>query len=130
FLIYVLAVVGGFVVGYLLTWIACRLLGKYVFKQRIPQPIERAFRVIGGILLAVLVAFLLYRGWGFGGTGTGEGNEAGGPTQGKENLGKDKQPPSKSTLNQETVTVTRLIVTVQPAMDYPKTFRFEGAVEG
>src|SRR3954463_5438867 len=85
FLIYVLAVVGGFVVGYLLTWIACRLLGKYVFKQRIPQPIERAFRVIGGILLAVLVAFLLYRGWGFGGTGTGEGNEAGGPTQGKEN---------------------------------------------
>jgi hypothetical protein len=130
FVIYILAVVGGFVLGNLLTLILCRLLGKRVFKQRIPEPIERALRVIGGILLALLVAFLLYRGWGFGGTGAGEGKEAGGPGPGKENPGNEKQPRSKTTTNQETVTVTRLVVTIQPAMDYPRTFRFEGAVEG
>jgi hypothetical protein len=128
FVIYILAVVGGFVLGNILTLILCRVLGKRVFKQRIPEPIERAFRVIGGILLALLVAFLLYRGWGFG--GTGEGKEAGGPGPGKENAANDKRPPSKSTTNQETVTVTRLVVTIQPAMEYPKTFRFEGAIEG
>lgn len=129
FVVYVLAVVGGFVAGYLLTMIACRLLGKYAIKRRIPEPIERASRIIGGILLAALVAFLLFKGWGFGGTGTGEGPESGGPTSGKENLGKAKQPPSKST-SSETVVVTRLIVTIQPAMDYPKTFRFDGDPEG
>jgi hypothetical protein len=129
FVIYVFAIVGGFVLGNLLTWILCRLIGKHVFKHRMPEPLERAFRVIGGILVAILVGFLLFRGWGFGGTGTGEGKEAGGPGPGKENPGKDKQPPSKSTIITESVVVTKFIVTIQAAKNAPKTFRFEGDTE-
>ena len=65
------------------------------------------------------------------GSGSGEGKETGGPTQRSENLGQDKPLPKKSTATtRQTAVVDRLVVTIQPAVDYPKTFRFAGEAEG
>jgi hypothetical protein len=133
YVMYVLAVAGGFLIGNLLTLFICRLLAKFAFKHKINHRLEQVARILGGIAVALLVAYLLFQfgpGWGLGGSGSGEGNDSGGQTPGSENLGKEKQPPGKSATSSETVSVTRLVVTIQPAMNYPKTFRFEGEPDG
>ncbi len=133
YVMYVLAVAGGFLIGNLVTLLVCRLLAKFAFKQKFNPRLEQATRTLGGIAVAILVAYLLFRfgtGWGLGGSGSGEGKDTGGPTSSKENLGKEKQPPTKSSVTTtETVVVTRLTVTIQPAADFPKTFRFDGEPE-
>ena len=131
YVIYVLAVFGGFLVGNVLTLILCRLLAKAMLKRRMPEQLERAPRVIGGILIAALVAFLLFRmgpGWGLGGSGTGEGEGSGGPSsESKQGPGKEKT--STTSPNVEIVQASRLRVTIQRAASYPQTFRFEGEPE-
>ena len=72
-----LAVAGGFLIGNLLTLVACRILAKFAFKRKFNPTLEKALRVIGGIALAILVAFLVFQGgsgWGFGGGGSGDGS--------------------------------------------------------
>jgi hypothetical protein len=127
FVTYVLAVVGGFLVGYILTFILCRMIAKLVFKRRMPEVIERALRVIGGILVAALVAWLLFRGgfgWGLGGTGGVESGNQGGDSSKPKDAGKD----SGKTVP-ETVQATRTKVRIEPATAWPKTFRFDGDAE-
>lgn len=133
FIKFALAVVGAFIVGHILTLIICRIIAKYTTKKKFPEPIERAFRVIGGIILAVIVAFLLFKGWGWGGTGTGEGEQAGGQTPGPENLGKEKQPPSKvdpKPKEDAASLASGLKVTILRGRDFPKSYLFEGETEG
>jgi hypothetical protein len=131
YVIYVLAVFGGFLVGNVLTLILCRLLAKAMFKRRMPEQLERALRVIGGIVVAALVAFLLFRmgpGWGLGGSGTGEGEGSGGPSK-ESKQGPGKDTTTTTTPNVETVQASRLRLTIQRAPAYPQTFRFEGEPE-
>jgi hypothetical protein len=135
YVMYVLAVAGGFMVGNVLTLIICRLLAKFALKQSINERLERLLRVMGGLIVAVLVAYLLFKfgtGWGLGGSGTGEGQDTGGQTPGTDNTPKEKTPAKadSKTKEEETILATSLRVTVQKATDYPKSFRFEGEAEG
>jgi hypothetical protein len=130
YVIYALAVAGGFLVGNILTLVLCRLIAKAMFKKRLPLQLERALRVIGGILLAALVAWLLFRfgsGWGLGGTGTGEGEGSGGSTPNQTDRGTEQRPKTDAKAKElETVVSPVVRVSIEKATDYPKTFRFEG----
>jgi len=80
----VLAVVGGAVVGALLTTFVVWLAGKYWFKKPVPWPARKVLRTLGAIAGALLVASFLHLsggGWGLfggGGTGTGDTGDRGG----------------------------------------------------
>lgn len=132
YVLYVLAVAGGFLVGNLLTWVVCRAVAKLAFKRKMNTQLERAIRVLGGIAVALLVAYLLFQfgpGWGLGGSGSGEGQGSGGslPTDTRPNPDSPKADPNKSPPNE--VLSATLKVRIEAATAYPKTFRFEGAPE-
>jgi hypothetical protein len=132
YVIYVLAVAGGYMLGNVLTWFLCRLVAKLAFRKKPNYQLERAMRVLGGIAVAALVAFLLFRfgsGWGLGGSGTGEGEGSGGtapsitpqsPDQPKTDA--KKSPPAE-------VISSTLRVRIEPATSYPRTFRIESSDE-
>jgi hypothetical protein len=125
--IYVLAVAGGFLVGNVLTLILCRLIAKAMFKKRMPEMPERALRVLGGLVVAALVAWLLFQGgfgWGLGGTGGDESGTPGGDSGKPKDAGKE---PGKT--SPESIQTTRTKVRIEPAVAHPKTFRFEGDAE-
>jgi hypothetical protein len=128
----VLAVAGGFLVGNLLTFILCRLIAKAAFHTRMNRRLEQALRILGGIALAVLVAWLVFRGgpgWGFGGTGSGEGEGAGGPSPKDTDPSKEARPKVVPKKDDEAVLSSTLKVRIEAATSYPNTFRFEGAPE-
>lgn len=134
YVMYVLAVAGGFLIGNLLTWALCRIVAKFVLKERLPVMLERVLRILGGLALAALVAFLLFRfgtGWGFGGSGAGEGDGTGAPTKGGEqpDTSKEKTPPTKvqPTVKEDpAVLATGMKVIVLPANPELRLFRLEG----
>jgi hypothetical protein len=134
YVIYVLAVAGGFLVGNVLTLVLCRIIAHLTFKRRMYQNLEGALRILGGLAVAILVAYLLFRfgtGWGLGGTGSGEGESAGGPAANDSKHGIEKQPkvdPKQKDL--ETVISPVVQVRIEKATDYPRTFRFRGDAEG
>lgn len=131
FVKYVLAVVGGFIVGNLLTLILCRVFAHWAQKQKMPDPIERALRVVGGIVVAALVAFLLFPG-GWGG-GSGEGEGKGGPTSDSDSSGKEKQATPKvdpKSKEDPAILASGMKVTILRGKDYPKSYLFEGETEG
>ena len=133
FVKYALIVAAAFIVGNVLTLVLCRIIAKYTTKQKFPDPIERAFRMIGGLILAIVVGYLLFKGFGFGGTGTGDGKESGGQTPGTENLGKEKQPPTKvdpKPKEDPATLASGLKVTILRGRDFPKSYLFEGETEG
>jgi hypothetical protein len=132
YVMYVLAVAGGFLIGNILTWVLCRLVARMAFKRKMNHQFERALRILGGIAVAALVAYLLFRfgsGWGLGGSGTGEGEGSGGlapsiTPQSPElpKTGPKKSPPA------EVISAT-LRVRIEPATAYPRTFRIEASDE-
>lgn len=77
----VLAVVGGAVVGALLTMLSVWFVSKYFFKRQLPWGPRKLLRILGAIAGALFVAGFLHfggGGWGpFGGDGTGTGDGAG-----------------------------------------------------
>lgn len=134
YVLYVLAVAGGFLIGNMLTWVICRLTAKLVLKKSINLHLERALRVIGGIIVAAIVAFLLFRfgsGWGLGGSGSGEGDKEGGPAA-EENPAKQKEQPKKVDPKKETpaTLATGIKITILRGSSFPKTFLFEGETDG
>lgn len=76
FLQRLLMVAGGFGAGYLLTWLACVGFDKTVIKGKSPDGLHKWARRIGGAVVALVVAFFLFRG----GTGTGDGTGNGANT--------------------------------------------------
>ena len=74
----VLAIAGAFLVGMILTHgflsLSCHLL----FRKQPPQGVKKVTRLLGGVLLAIGVAFLVFgdgTGWGIGtGNTTGQGD--------------------------------------------------------
>ncbi|HKB02649.1 MAG TPA: hypothetical protein VKD90_10540 [Gemmataceae bacterium] len=133
YVIYALAVAGGFLIGNLLTLLICRVLAKMMFKRKLPEQLERALRVLGGILLAALVAWLLFQfgsGWGLGGTGTGEGEGSGGPTNQTDQVkGKAEPNVDPKSKEPEPFLATGIKVTVWRASAFPNTFLFEGETQ-
>jgi hypothetical protein len=132
YVIYALAVAGGFLIGNLVTLVLCRLIARAMFKKRMPFQLERALRVIGGILVAALVAWLLFRfgaGWGLGGSGTGEGEGSGGPTSNQADHGTSPGKTDPKVKDLDTVTSPVVQVRIEKATDYPKTFRFKGEAD-
>lgn len=129
FVLGALAVAGGFLIGNLLMLLVCRVVAKMAFHTRMNRRLEQALRILAGIAVAVLVAWLVFRGgpgWGFGGTGTGEGEGSGGEQSSNAPSNPDaaKTTPKKSPAP-EVVSPT-LRVRIEPATSYPKTFRFDG----
>jgi hypothetical protein len=128
----VLAVAGGFLVGNILMLLVCRLLTKFVVHTTMNRRFEQALRILAGIAVAILVAWLVFRGgpgWGFGGAGTGEGEGSGGitpstthPSEQSPKTTDSKNPPSE-------VVSPVLRVRIEAATAYPKTFKFEGSNE-
>ncbi len=76
-----LLVAGGFLVGYLLGGVIGWALGKYVFRQESPDLLHKACRLIGGVVLALIVALIVFTGrgkpHGDGGDGKGSPNDEG-----------------------------------------------------
>jgi hypothetical protein len=132
YVMYVLAVAGGYLIGNLLTWLICRLTAKLVFKKHMNLKLERALRILGGIVVAALIAYLLFRfghGWGLGGSGSGEGQGSGGQTPNITDPAKDKQPKVEPK-DPDTILSPVLLVQIERPTDYPRTFRFKGDAEG
>jgi hypothetical protein len=72
-----LATVGAFLVGYVLAAIFGWWFDKYVIKRSSPDLLHRIGRILGGLILAILVAMMLFGGGGGSGDGTGEGSGSG-----------------------------------------------------
>jgi hypothetical protein len=89
FLQKLLMIVGGFAAGYLGTWLACVGFDKTVVKGKSPDGLHKWARRIGGALVALVVAFFIFRG----GTGGGGG---GGPDSGP-GTGQPTSPNAQST---------------------------------
>jgi hypothetical protein len=91
-----LLIAGGFLVGYLLGGPAGWALGRYVFRQQQPENLKRLGRPVGGIVLALIVAIMVFTGKGkpIGEGGDGKGNpNTGGDGTPKVDEPKDKKLP-------------------------------------
>lgn len=73
-----LMVIGGFAAGYLFTWVAGVGFDKVVVKGKSPAFLHKWARIIGGVLVALIVAFFVFRG----GKGNGDGPGGDGPGTG------------------------------------------------
>ena len=103
-----LAVVGGFIAGYVIGAVGGWALDKWLFAKRSPDAAKKAISLICGILLAILIGFLVFgegggRGWGLGGDGTEGTGTSTNPDHGKSN---PEAPPDKK---------------AQPKIETPKT---------
>lgn len=74
-----LMVAGGFAAGYLLAMLAGIGYDRMLARKESPVFLHRWLRRIGGVLGALIVGFLVFRGGGFG---NGKGAESGGETPG------------------------------------------------
>ena len=76
-----LLVAGAFLVGYILGGIIGWAVSKYAFKRQSTEIYSRAGRLVGGVLLAFIVALLVFTGlgqhWGPGGDGAGTPTDTG-----------------------------------------------------
>lgn len=131
----ILAIAGGFLIGNVLALILCRVLAKFALKSRFPVWVEAIARIAGGIIVAILVALLVFGdgGWGFGGSGGGRPGGPGGSSaqqQGdntddpKEKPKTDQKPKIDPLPSDDTIKIT-----IMRGSAFPKTFRFEGYTE-
>ena len=93
-----LMVAGGFLVGYILGGVAAWGVGRWVFKQQENTNLTRLGRPVGGVLLALIVALIVFTGRGkpHGEGGDGRGTPDTDTTPGKNSAEKvdstQKQP--------------------------------------
>lgn len=89
-----LAVAGGFLAGYVLGGAVAFALDRWVFGKKAPDLVKKCVRWVTGLILAVVVALIVFGDGGGGlGMGGGDGKGSGKPTEGDA---KDKlapQPP-------------------------------------
>lgn len=128
-----LAIAGGFLIGYVLTHIILRIIAKFALKDRLPLLLERALQVLGGILVAFLVALLVFGdgSWGFGGSGGGRPGGPGGESIQQPDPGEQKDPPTPPRKKEDEKLVPTAVETivVMKASPNPTAFRFESDKE-
>ncbi len=90
-----LAVAGGFLAGYLLTWFVTWLLDRWLTGNKSPHQLHLAARIIGGLALAVLVALFVF-GSGGGGEGDGTGGTPGDDKTGQTGGGGNPTVPTSN----------------------------------
>jgi hypothetical protein len=95
-----LAVGGGFLAGYLLGGAIAFALDRWVFARKAPDLVKKAVRWVSGLILAVIVALIVF-GEGGGGFGLGGGEGKGSGTSGTDGHSKDKQSPQPATPDKE-----------------------------
>lgn len=104
-----LAVAGGFLAGTVLGGLIGWALDKWVFTKKSPEIVKKLVRVVCGILVALIVAAILFNkgtgGGGGGGTGKGTGPDQSGDTPGKVT---DKQPDEKRPVKAETPKISEI----------------------
>ncbi len=112
FLQKLLMIVGGFVAGYLGAWLACVGFDKTIVKGKSPDSLHKWARRIGGVLVALVVAFFIFRGGtgGGGGGGSDTGPGTGSPTS--PNTPSTDQTPATEKLPEVAVDAVPVYVTV------------------
>ena len=96
FLTNCLAVVGGFIAGYVFGAVVGWAVDKWMFAKRSPNAAKRAFSILCGILLALLIGFLVFGEGGGGGDGLLGNGLSGIVTSGASGEGKhSKSDPSE-----------------------------------
>jgi len=88
-----LAVAGGFLAGYLLGGLIAYALDRWVFGQKAPDVVKRGVRWVCGLILAIVVAMIVF-GEGGGGFGLGGGEGKGSGATGGEGKNKQTQQPA------------------------------------
>jgi hypothetical protein len=132
FVLGALAVAGGFLIGNLLMLLVCRVIAKMAFHTRMNRRFEQAIRILAGIAVAILVAWLVFRGgpgWGFGGTGTGQGEGSGGLTPSTTRPSEPTPETTVPTKPASEVVSPVLRVRVDRASPSPPTFRFASTTD-
>jgi hypothetical protein len=94
----VLAVAGGFLIGFVLTNAVVRLLFKFVWKKQPPERVVRVLRFAGGVAAAILVYFLLT---GTGGLGLGGGGGSDGDRGKEKQQGPSQEQPKQDAKKDE-----------------------------
>jgi hypothetical protein len=103
----VLLVAGGFLVGYLLGGVVGWALGKWVFKQKSTDTLKRVGRPVGGIILAIIVALIVFTGKG---KAPGDGGEGKGSST-SDTAGKNTSSGVNSTKTDPKITTPKLDTT-------------------
>jgi hypothetical protein len=86
-----LMVAGGFLVGYVLGGVLAWAAGRYVFKQQDTTSLKRLGRPVGGVVLALIVALIVFTGKG---KPHGEGGDGKGDPDTDPNAPKSGTPPA------------------------------------
>ena len=112
-----LAVGGGFLFGFVFSGLFLWFLDRCLTGGRLPEGFYRAWKMVGGIALAALVAIIVFghgQGWTlFGGGGTGQENQSAGE-------GKDTAPATPVTVPETASDVEPITA---PRVVLPKTDR-------
>ncbi|HEY2786188.1 MAG TPA: hypothetical protein VGJ05_14570 [Fimbriiglobus sp.] len=94
-----LAVVGGFFAGWVLFGFIAWALDRYAFLKKSPQGVKRVIRLVGGILVAILVALIVFghgQGWTLFGGGMPGDDNGGNPNPATETTSKEQKKPESS----------------------------------
>jgi hypothetical protein len=87
-----LLVAGGFLIGYILGGIVGWALGKWILRQEAPETTKKIGRPVGGVLLALIIALLVFTGKGKRPGDGGDGKGAPDSAANKENQPKSPDP--------------------------------------
>jgi hypothetical protein len=110
-----LLVAGGFLIGYLLGGALGWAVGKWVFKQKAPDLPKRVGRPVGGVILAIIVALIVFTGKGkpSGDGGEGKGTSTNDTTPGKNSAPNVDVPNSNPKITTPKVDTTPAELTIR-----------------
>lgn len=120
-----LLVAGGYLVGSIIGWLGGGMIGKWALKQDKPETARKVGRHLGGIILAIIIALVVFTGKGrpTGDGGDGKGSPGNGTTPGRSSP-TSTQPsrddvkisvPQASPKSEATIRVTILAGAAVPA---------------
>jgi hypothetical protein len=87
-----LLVAGGFLVGYILGGMIGWALGKWAFRQKSPDTLKQLGRPVGGVILAIIVALIVFTGKGKPRGEGGDGKGSPDPSANKAPSNSDQTP--------------------------------------
>jgi hypothetical protein len=87
-----LTVVGAFIAGYVIGAIGSWAIDKWLFAKRSPHVAKKAISILTGLVIAAIVAFLVFGGGSGFGTGGGSGTDGTGSTDSQDGQSPDSSP--------------------------------------